>query len=271
MKEYLAELVRSQAGPAQGWNVAKEYLQARILGGLQRSGAMIPLAFQGGTALRFLFSIPRFSEDLDFALERREAVYDLRGWLKGVEREFTAEKYGVGIKISDHRAVHSAFIRFYGLPYELGLSGQPGEAFSIKIEVDTQPPAGAGVTTTLVRRYETLQLQHHDRPSLLAGKIHALLQRPYAKGRDIYDLLWYLSDPGWPPPNRVLLRNALAQTGWADPEAAAENWRAALLERISGLNWERVQADARPFLERPEDSQLLARENLKRVLENKAW
>jgi hypothetical protein len=269
MKEYLIQLARSQPGPAQSRNVAREYLQARILSSLQRSGAMIPLAFQGGTALRFLYSIPRFSEDLDFALERLGTFYDLRSWLKNAERTFTAEGYRVGIQISDRRAVHSAFIRFYGLPYTLGLSTQPGEAFSVKIEVDTQPPAGAVLAITLVRRHEMLQLQHHDRASLLAGKLHAVLQRPYAKGRDIYDLVWYLSDPGWPPPNVVMLRNALAQSGSMDPDAAAENWREVLLERLKGMRWERVQSDVRPFLERPEESRLLTRENLVRVIQRR--
>jgi LuxR family maltose regulon positive regulatory protein len=77
--------------------------------------------------------------------------------------------------------------------------------------VATNPPAGAGLATTVVRRFVVLQLQHHDKASLLAGKLHAILQRSYTKGRDIYDLLWYLSDPTWPPPNLVLLNNALAQ------------------------------------------------------------
>jgi len=49
--------------------------------------------------------------------------------------------------------------------------------------------------TTVIRRHVTLQLHHHDRASLLAGKLHAILQRTYVKGRDMYDLLWYLSDP----------------------------------------------------------------------------
>jgi predicted nucleotidyltransferase component of viral defense system len=52
-------------------------------------------------------------------------------------------------------------------------------------------------------------LQHHDRASLLAGKLHALFQRRYVKGRDLYDLMWYLSDPNWPEPNLTLLQNAL--------------------------------------------------------------
>ncbi len=66
MKEYLADRIRGLASPVAR-NVAREYLQARILGSLQRSGSMISLAFQGGTALRFLYSIHRYSEDLDFA------------------------------------------------------------------------------------------------------------------------------------------------------------------------------------------------------------
>ncbi|MEA4906917.1 MAG: nucleotidyl transferase AbiEii/AbiGii toxin family protein [Anaerolineaceae bacterium] len=43
--------------------------------------------------------------------------------------------------------------------------------------------------TDLVRRFVPLHLQHHDRTSLLAGKLHAILQREYTKGRDLYDLM----------------------------------------------------------------------------------
>ena len=75
--------------------------------------------------------------------------------------------------------------------HELGLSPRTSEVISVEIEVDTAPPAGAVLATTVVRRHVTLHLQHHDRASLLAGKLHAVLQRPYAKGRDFYDLFWY--------------------------------------------------------------------------------
>ena len=65
MKDHLFQLVQA-ADPLQGRNILREYLQARILDALQRIGAMVPLAFQGGTSLRFLFALPRYSEDLDF-------------------------------------------------------------------------------------------------------------------------------------------------------------------------------------------------------------
>jgi len=63
MKEYLREIVQ-RAAPRDGVNIMREYLQARILEGLQESGAWASLAFMGGTSLRFLYRLPRFSEDL---------------------------------------------------------------------------------------------------------------------------------------------------------------------------------------------------------------
>jgi hypothetical protein len=132
--------------------------------------------------------------------------------------------------------------------------------------VDTNPPAGAMLATTVVRRHMLLQLQHHDRASLLAGKLHAILQRPYLKGRDVYDLLWYLSDPDWPAPNLVLLNNALRQMGWTDDLVTEDNWREVVRRRVRALAWERVVDDVRPFLEPGAPLELLTFENVMRVL-----
>lgn len=97
---------------------------------------------------------------------------------------------------------------------------------------------------------------------MLAGKLHALLQRPYTKGRDLYDLLWYLSDPDWPPPNLALLNNALRQTGWAGPEMNAESWRPVLADQLQRLNWDRVVDDVRPLLDLGAELDLLTQENI---------
>ena len=101
-------------------------------------------------------------------------------------------------RVSDQRAVHSAFVRFPGLLYELGLSSRRDKTLSVKREVDTRPPAGAVLETMVVRRHSLLRLQHHDRASLLAGKLYAILQTPYPKGRNFFDLIRCLSDPEWP-------------------------------------------------------------------------
>jgi predicted nucleotidyltransferase component of viral defense system len=266
MKDYVLELVRASPTPAQARNTAREYVQARILGGLQRAGAMIPLAFHGGTALRFLYASARYSEDLDFALERGRELFDLRACLRAVRDELSAEGYDVEVSVHDRKVVQSAWIRFAGLLYELGLSPRREAVLAVKVEVDTNPPAGAELATTVVRRYVTLQLQHHDRATLLAGKLHAILQRPYLKGRDVYDLLWYLSDPTWPAPNLSLLNNALVQTGWTGGLVTAANWREQVQRRVQRMAWERVVADVRPFLEPGADAGLLTRENVLRVL-----
>ena len=266
MKDYLVELVRAGPTPLGARNLVREYLQARILGMLQRSGAMIPLALHGGTALRFLFASPRYSEDLDFAIEQHRERYDFRTYLQTIRSGFEAEGYAVTLKASDRKTVHSAFIRFPGLLYELALSPHRDEGLAVKIEVDTNPPAGATLATTVVRRHMILQLQHHDRSSLLAGKLHAILQRPYTKGRDLYDLLWYLSDPAWPAPNLALLNNALHQTGWSGPDLNGQNWRGILRDRLSGLEWPRVADDVRPLLEPGAPPEILTLENIERAL-----
>jgi len=171
------------AARSPGRNLLREYLQARILAELQRASAMLSLAFQGGTALRFL---SRYSEDLDFTLERSTHPFDFRDALRAIRAAFEQEGYAVTIKLREQSAVKSAFVGFPGLPFELALSPHRDEALRVKVEIDTNPPAGAGLTTAMVRRHVLLQLHHHDRASLLAGKLHAVL---HAKGRDFFDLL----------------------------------------------------------------------------------
>ena len=266
MKEYLAELVRQTSTPVDGRNLAREYLQARILAALQRTGAMIPLAFHGGTVLRFLYAHGRYSEDLDFALEGDRSGYDFRSYLQAIQAELSREGYSVELKVNDHKIVHSAFVRFPGLLYDLGLSAQRSEVLAVKLEVDTNPPAGAGLATTVVRRFVVLQLHHHDQASLLSGKLHAILQRPYTKGRDVYDLLWYLSDPAWPQPNLVLLNNALAQTDWQGGTLTETNWREFVCACLQRLDWTGILADVGPFVEPGFDLGLLSLANLERVL-----
>ena len=266
MKEYIRRGIQDLPNPAAARSWVREYLQARILGSIQESGAMAAIAFHGGTCLRFLHSIPRFSEDLDFARERPSAPFDFRELVRRIERDFSAEAYAVDSRIQDEHAVHSAFIRFPGLLHELGLSAQRKEATAVKVEVDTKPPAGAQCSTTLVRRHVTMNLFHHDRASLLAGKLHALLQRPYVKGRDLYDLLWYLGDPAWPEPNLTLLANALSQTGWKGPSPEAQTWRGLVAARLTSLDWGEVIADVRPFIERQADLELMTPQTFGRLL-----
>lgn len=266
MKEQLFDLVRRTADSVLARNLAREWLQARTLLALQETGAMIPLAFQGGTALRFLYGLPRFSEDLDFAIERpQRAGFDLARAGDRVIAHLAREGYTVLLK-EKTAVVSSLMLHFPSLLHEAGLSPHVAERLSIRIEVDTKPPAGAGLATTIVRRHALLNLQHHDQGSLLAGKLHAILKRRWTKGRDLFDLFWCLSDPTWPSPNLVLLNNALRQTGWTEPPLEASTWRAIVRDRVASLDWAAAEDDVAPFLEPGPTVRLFGRESVLQLL-----
>ena len=233
--------------------LVREYLQMRILQSLQRAGATIPLAFHGGTALRFLYQMPRYSEDLDFALERQHEQYNFRGYLNRIQRDLAAETYTVDVRLNDRKVVNSAFIDFRGLLNRLGISPHHDEKLSIKLEIDTNPPAGAILDTTLVRHHVDVNLQHHDPASLLAGKLHAILQRTYVKGRDWYDLYWYLRQPNWASPNLEMLNQALAQSGWDKGVVSENNWKSFVKTQLDSLGWTKVLSDVEEFLIEQQD------------------
>ena len=270
MKEYLREIVQ-RAAPRDALNIMREYLQARILEGLQESGAWASLAFMGGTSLRFLYRLPRFSEDLDFALETPSPEFDFLGLIAPARTRFQKEGYRTEAKASTRAVVNKAFIRFPGLEHELGLSQRAEKALSVKVEVDTRPPAGAGLEVTTVRRHATLCLAHHDKPSLLADKVAALLCRDWIKGRDVYDLAWYLSDPTWPEPNEVLLTNTLQQSGPAHLAVEVAGWKSALVHRLSEAPWEGVKTDVERFLERPAEAWMVEREAVLDIMAQRGW
>ena len=102
----------------------------------------------------------------------------------------------------------------------------------------------------------------------MAGKLHALMTRRYAKGRDWYDLVWYLSQRPPVAPNVTLLRNALEQTQGADHEDA-QQWTEAVKNRLLVLDMKALLEDVGPFLERPTDASMITRENLLALLELK--
>lgn len=248
MKAYLRTLIASAQTKLVAIHLVREYLQARTLQSLQRAGAMQTLAFHGGTSLRFLYDIPRYSEDLDFALELHPDAYDFRAYLQQIVHDFSAETYVVDVKLNEKTAVHKAFVRFRGLLHELGLSGYAEEALAIKIEVDTNPPLYAVLMTTPLNKHVSLNLQHHNPATLLAGKLSAILQRDYLKGRDIYDLWWYLNQPGWPDPNLEYLNQCLQQGEWDNAPVTPVNWRPIIREQILPLSWSSVMEDVGSFI-----------------------
>jgi hypothetical protein len=245
MKQELLDQAQRVADIGARTNLARQYLQREILASLSGSLAFQSLAFVGGTCLRFIRNLKRYSEDLDFSVES-PAAYQPRRWMEDIRLTLVHQGFAPEISWRDRRAVDFGWVKVPEILHDLGAAASEEQRLGIKIEVDRNPPAGARCETTALTVPRLIAVRHYDLPSLMAGKINAVLSRPYAKGRDWYDLLWYLA--GKVEPNLGLLANGLAQT--PSPYCgAAEQWRPGVTARLASLDWAILVRDVRPFLE----------------------
>lgn len=239
-------------------NAIREILQELILAGLARTDFFTKAAFHGGTQLRIFEGIRRYSEDLDFALVEPDLGFVLKGYLDKVAKEL--KSVGVRLEVKDKskatNAVKKGFLKEDSLVRLLelhyvggkGTLGTPAKTL-IKLEVDSNPPAGAGYRAQNVFFPYLIGVRCFDRASSFAGKLHALLCRPYVKGRDWFDLIWYASVKA--RPNLALLSAALDQQGpWAGQRVLVDGpWlRRELLSVIERMDWTVVREDVRPFV-----------------------
>jgi hypothetical protein len=259
MRDELLDLVKQENDPNKKLNIMREYLQAFTLRSLNDSEAFNHIAFVGGTALRFLYQLPRFSEDLDFSLDKKEG-YDLEKWLLKLKRELEFAKFEPELILNTDKVVHSCWIKFAGLLYDAGMAPMKTQKISIKLEVDTNPPKGACLEKKVINKYFLFAIQHYDLPSLMAGKVHALCMRKYVKGRDYYDFIWYRTQQPPIEPNLKQLDAALRQT--LDEPFPAKDWPEYLKNKMIDLDWQKVREDVAVFLERPKEIELLNKENL---------
>jgi len=258
----------------------KEITQELVLNSLYNSGFFKKAAFQGGTALRILHGLMRFSEDLDFALLEPDKKFDLNVYLSSMNAELKAFGYDVKVEgRSSANAVQNTFLKDDSLVRLLKVqypkSDGPKRALKIKLEVDTNPPAGAKTEAKFLNFPINFSVIAHDVPSLFAGKSHALLCRDYIKGRDWFDFIWYVGKKA--VPNFQFLSNALEQTGpWRGKSVKVDiDWyQKKMSARIREVDWDKGKADVQRFL-RPVDVKTLEMWNekffldcLKRVVTN---
>jgi predicted nucleotidyltransferase component of viral defense system len=233
----------------------REITQEVVLAALGRTEFFKDALFQGGTCLRVFYGLNRFSEDLDFILKETNRAFALRPHLRVVSDELRA--YGYEIDIADRSragvAVRKAFLKddSLGKVLQLRYADPSGPARKIRIwlEVDTNPPAGSGMEIKYVDFPFVSSVAVQDKPSLFAGKLHALLCREYVKGRDWYDFLWYTSQRIGV--NYVFLSSALAQQGpWRQQDIPVDaRWcRTHLEDTINSVDWAAAREDVRRFV-----------------------
>jgi len=265
MKDYVLELASQQDTVREKFNLVREYLQAYILKIFMAEGFFRSAAFVGGTALRFLYSLPRYSEDLVFSF-----VYPSRlnfiALIQKTKEELLRSGYTVEVSANDEKTVNNAWAKFKGLLYEAGVSPLRSENLSVKIEIDTNPPQGAVLKNEVVTKFLPLSILSYDLPSLFSGKLGAVLSRKYTKGRDLFDLGWYLSKWRDIVPNIALLRNSLTQTGWTDTLPDENNWRDFVCKVVKRVNWNKIEQELNNFVERKSDIQTFSRDNILALL-----
>lgn len=231
-------------------NALKEIVQEIALCALARANFFNKAAFQGGSCLRIVHKIKRFSEDLDFILKEKDLTFEWEPFLKSLQLEF--KLYGLEFDVIDRskadKAIKSAFLKnnsfgkVFIFTHPRGQSDK--QTIQIKLEIDTNPPSGSGYEVQFLDFPSTYSIVTQDLSSLFASKCHALLCRPYTKGRDWFDFVWYVSKKI--VPNYKHLESAIYQTGpWQKQNlAVSREWLIeALKNTVKKIDWIAAKRD----------------------------
>jgi len=245
----------------------REILQEVALLGLWRGKFFEKAALYGGTALRILYGLDRFSEDLDFSLLEPADDFNLGGYMTFLQKEIEAFGFEVRIEAIDKAVttpIQSAFLKANTRNQLLAIRAEEeviqtvpkGQILKIKIEVDTDPPPGFSKQARYLLQPVPFAVRVFVLQDLFAGKMHAILCRKWksrVKGRDWYDFVWYAANH--PELHLFHLEQRMRQTGhWkGDVPLAPEKFREMLEKAINGLDVEQARREVEPFVKKPEN------------------
>lgn len=252
----------------------REILQEIALLGLWRAKFFEKAAFYGGTSLRILYRLDRFSEDLDFSLLSPTPDFKISKYSNALVKEMESFGFDVAMEAKDTPSagsIQSAFLKTntvskllsIGTAKEIGEAIPRGKLLKIKLEVDTDPPPGFATETKYLLQPIPFAVRTYTLPDLFAGKMHAILCRRWktrVKGRDWYDLVWFIANN--PQLRLSHLEKSLVQTGdWQageplNPEALMEK----LADTINQVDLEKASREVAPFLKDGEKTAVWSRE-----------
>ncbi len=244
----------------------REIIQEVALLGLWRSKFFDKAAFYGGTALRILYGIDRFSEDLDFTLLEPMSDFDLGSFGSSLEKELQAFGFDMHLEQKNKAIVgpvQSAFLKaetfsqmlVINIGEEILKEIPKGQLLKIKLEVDTNPPPDFSTETKYLLAPIPFPVRVLILPDLFAGKMHAVLCRRWktrVKGRDWYDLVWYLSHH--PELHLAHLEQRMRQTGdWKGAkELTGDTFFKLIHDAIDVLNINKARIETSAFVKDPE-------------------
>lgn len=261
-------------------NAVKEIIQEIALLGLWRAKFFEKAAFYGGTALRILYQLDRFSEDLDFSLLNQDPSFDLKTYEKAVQQELASLGFTATVekKIKTNlTAFDSAFIKIntiqhlllIGLPEQMSLKMHREEVIKIRFEIDTDPPTNQAITENrLLLLPVPFSVKTYRIEDLFAGKVHALLCREWkgrVKGRDWYDLIWFVSRGT--RLNLAYLEQRMRQSGyWTNSHPIGEQELHQLFDKkINTVDLAAVKADVIAFIKDTSQLELWSKDFFKQI------
>jgi predicted nucleotidyltransferase component of viral defense system len=249
LKEYSAVSQRDEL------NALKEVTQEIALCALARANFFTKAAFQGGSCLRIIHGLNRFSEDLDFLMFKPDKAFVWEPFLKALKLE--SKLYGLEFDVIDRskadKAVKMAFLKessfgkVFVFTHPRGVSDK--QTIKIKLEIDTNPPEGSKFEKQFINFPYSFSIVAQDLPSLFASKCHALLCRPFTKGRDWFDFVWYVSKRIVPDFSH--LTYAIDQEGpWKKQNVQVTKlwFHEALNKKIETIDWDDARKDTEHFL-----------------------
>ena len=259
----------------------REIIQEVALLGLWRAKFFEKAAFYGGTALRILHGLDRYSEDLDFSLLEPSSGFDLGRYTASLQEEVQAFGFDVRVDLIDKAVqtpVQSAFLKantrnellVIETPQEIAQKAPRGQVLKVKLEVDTDPPGGFATQTRYLLHPIPFPVRAYTLPDLFAGKMHAVLCRRWRNrflGRDWYDFVWFAANH--PQLHLAHLELRMRQTGhWSDRAPfSGESFRAALHEAIARLDVEQARREVAPFVRERENLAVWSREFFRDVVD----
>jgi predicted nucleotidyltransferase component of viral defense system len=258
----------------------REILQEIALLGLWRSRFFERAAFYGGTALRILYGLDRYSEDLDFSLLKPTAEFDISRYCNALEKEirsFGFEATVAGKAKSAQSTIQSAFLKADTLKHLLVINTTEsliqsiprGQVLKIKIEVDTDPPPGFDTETRFLLQPISFSVRAFSLPDMFAGKMHAVLCRGWkrrVKGRDWYDLVWYAANH--PQLHLQHLEQRLIQSGHLkkNQRLTVEELSAIAETVIEKLDVNQARREVEPFVKDRETLTIWSRDFFRDVI-----
>lgn len=257
----------------------REIMQEITLAGLSRTDFFEKAAFYGGTALRIFYNLDRYSEDLDFSLLQPDLDFSIEPYFKAILDEF--KSLGLTVRIVEKKkvketAIDSAFLKAETIWKEIVLEDiiketgvRSNKTLKIKIEVDKHPPLNFKTEEKLALRPFSFYVKCYTKPSLFAGKMHALLFRKWknrVKGRDWYDLEWYIKK-GIPLDINHFLTRAKDTNDWEEDRISNEQIIGLLNAKIESVSFNRIKEDVVRFIPNDEVLKIWSPEYFKDLVE----